>query len=344
MAMHTIFVVKETSPGERRVSLIPQDVNKLHHLGYNLYVEKDAGALSGYSNNDYINAGATIRENDGDYRALLSDISIVARAKRPDKSREKVETLAMKPGTILIGALDPFEDDGHVEGYQKASILAYSLDQLPLPINSHMNILASMSKIAGELALEDALEKSNLSNPSNLLVVGAGIAGIAALTKGVEKGLNSTAVITGAKKKKQISHLDIAMIVIEKNAPIEQQQSEILEAAKESDIIITSARSPGTPAPLLFPNKTLALMKAGSCIVDLAISEGGNVEGSQHDRTLELGNAIVVTNVSGYPKIKPKEASPLWSRATRLFIEALATPSEQTLLSKSLITLNKNDY
>ena len=90
-----------------------------------------------------------------------------------------------------------------------------------------------------------------------------------------------------------------------------------------ADIVITSARAANQRAPLLISAATLNQMKAGAVIVDMALSEGGNVEGSHHDETHVLGNGVIMTNVSSYSKQVPHEASILWSQETRLFLESI---------------------
>ena len=111
-----------------------------------------------------------------------------------------------------------------------------------------------------------------------------------------------------------------------------QQQQIVKNALLTADVVITSARKANQLAPLLIPKTTLQLMQAGSVLVDMALSEGGNVEGSKHDTTLTLGNNVIVTNVSGCPKIMPHESSILWSAATMLFILSLTGDKKISLL------------
>lgn len=321
---HKILVVKESAPGEKRVSLIPEDVKILSGAGYEIYIESGAGVAAGFSDADYASKGAKVRDNHDNYESLFKDISVIVRAKRPSTAREKLENQALKSGTIMIGALDPFLADGHIDAYNTAGIMAYSIDQLSLSPDSPMNILAVMSKMAGELAFEDAYQKSRIKPVTEVLIVGTGTAGLAALQAARERGLNITLFSTNINLVQQESEQrQTKAIHIDKSAPISDIQDKLLQAATNASIIITSARRAGEKAPLLFPTSTLNAMHPGCCIVDLALSEGGNVEGSQHDKTLTLGNNVLVTNVSGYPKVKPREASLHWSLATRLFIEAL---------------------
>ena len=116
----------------------------------------------------------------------------------------------------------------------------------------------------------------------------------------------------------------IETYLLEKESSLPIQQAKIRSIIQDVDIVITSARNAKQLAPLLIPMSTLEHMKTNAVIVDLAISEGGNVEGSKHDQTITTNNGIHITNVSGYPKVLPQEASQLWSLANLHFISNLA--------------------
>ena len=337
--LYNILVLKESIPGEKRVSLVPDDVKFLTQLGHKVFVESQAGLGAGFNDENYIESGAEIRQNNGDYYDLFKQITLLVRAKRANKEREAIEIKAFNDQMTLVGALDPFENDGHIEAYQKSGIKAYSIDQLKLPLDDPMNILASMSKIAGELALSDAMEKAKIEPINKALIIGTGVAGRAAVDKGLALGLDITVVSTSREYLETLKdNSQIVAIYMDKAESLEVQQELVAKHAPSADVIITSARSPGKRAPLLIPNATLKMMKQGSCIVDLALSEGGNVEGSHHDQTLTLVNDVIVTNTSGYPKVKPLEASIKWSTASRLFIEKLVDSSTSIELSESVVS------
>lgn len=324
-----ILVAKESRNQEQRVSLIPADLAKLIEQGHKVAVEAGAGQLSGYSDQEYIQAGAEIRPENGDYMQLFAGVDLLLRAKRPDRQREiaEIEAIAkLNPEKFLmVGALDPYEKNStHMQEYAAAGITAYSIDQLDLPADDPMNILASMSKIAGKLALQDALQKTQISQPKNAVVIGAGVSGMAAVAEAVQQGLNVSLILTNPEKAKTLQDEGFNVVLMARDLSLAQQQDFVREYVCAADIVITTARRAGQVAPVLIPVSTLDLMQAGSCIVDLAISEGGNVEGSEHDASLVLGNGVVVTNVSGYPKAEPRLASEMWSRASVEVIDLLA--------------------
>lgn len=326
MTDKTILVVKETKAFETRVALIPKDANTLIINGYKVIVESGAGVLSSFSDNDYKSYGCEIRALEtGDYasyKKLFTNIDIILRAKRSNREREKLENQVIAPKTIMIGALDPLERDStHIAEYKKAGIIPYSIDQISSNLDSSMNILTVMSKFAGMLAVRDAINKFN-GTPKNITIIGFGTVGESAMHEALLQGLNVT-VIGGESATKVKSNLKINVVYLDKGLEISKQQQIVKNIVVNTDIVISSARQANTIAPILIPKETLEFMQNGSVVVDMALSEGGNVYGSKHDETILLGNSILVTNVSGYPKAMPKEASIAWSEVSLKFIMQL---------------------
>lgn len=173
-----ILLVKESRHNEKRVALLPGDVAQLINLGVMVYVEDSAGVWAGYSNADYILAGASIRHINYDEvdrcRQAFSDIDIIVRVKRPDRTREKIENSVIKPYTKMVGLLDILERDSeHIAEYQRAKIEYYSLDQFLFPANTPMDSLKDMSRIAGRLALNHAFETFN-APVQHVAIIGSG--------------------------------------------------------------------------------------------------------------------------------------------------------------------------
>ncbi len=322
-----ILLLKENRAGEKRVALVPDEIQKLVVLGHHVFVEHEAGKAAGFPDQEYKNAGAIIRfhseESVESYKKLFEHIDILVRAKRPERNREILENAALRPGMIMIGALDPFENNAlHMEEYKRARIIAHSIDQLDLKSDDPMNLLSQMSKIAGKFALLDAIQKHK-STVHNALIIGYGRVGQAAFQEATLKKLNITVVLRNQQNAKSLREASAKTIVLNDNLDLIGLQKIVENAAVNADIVITSIRKSRKKAPILIPTTTLQKMKKGSVIVDMALSEGGNVEGSQSDTTLTLGNGVLVTNVSGYPKATPHESSLLWSKVTFLFIESL---------------------
>lgn len=325
----TILITKETRAGESRVSMIPKDVKELVEKGYKVFVEYNAGKAAGFSDGDYEKVGASIRvvecETLEGYKNFFKNVNIVVRAKRPDRNREILEYKAMEQGTIMIGALDPLEKNSpHMDEYHQGRIIAYSIDQLNLKPDDPMNLLAAMSKIAGKLSLLDAINKFK-SDVKKIVIIGFGIVGKSAFEEALNKKIKTTVILTNALQAQEVTKRGAFAIILNKNDDLKKQQTIIRNELLDADIVITSARRSNQVAPILIPNNTLTRMKKGAVIVDMALSEGGNVEGSEHDATHILGNEVIVTNTSGYPKYFPNEASKLWSYATLLFINKLSS-------------------
>jgi len=319
-----LFLAKETRANERRVALIPDDVKTLVDQGLSVFVEKNAGIEAGYSNKAYEDCGATIvnieENNLISYKKAFKDINFIVRAKRPSREREKLESQSIPPNTVMLGALDPFEPGSpHIEEYHQTKIQAYSLDQAEVSPDDPMNVLSAMSKIAGMLALRDAIDKSK-HKPHKAVIIGLGTVGQSAIDEALKQGL-SVSVITGNNSNTdKLKSIGVNAHIVDRSLPIEKQQKQIYSIIKDADIVITSARKSNEKAPILITKPTLESMKPGAVIVDMALSEGGNVEGSKHDETIKVDNGVLITNVSGYPKAMPYEASQLWSKASLTFI------------------------
>lgn len=318
-----ILLVKETKAGEQRVALIPAQVTQLVQAQHHVYVEAGAGVAAGFADTAYEQAGAQIR--NGSLAEIFADIDIVVRAKRPDAQRESQEIHLMSPGTIMMGALDPLEKGaGHIKKYHQTGIVAYSIDQLDVPANDPMNILHPMSQLAGTLCVRDALKKAQRV-VTNVVIIGFGSVGQAAFAEAQSQGVTTTVMLRNRAQAKQIQAQGGSVIFFDQDATADAMQQQIADTVISADMVITSVRRANQPAPVLLPTTTLHRMQQGAVVVDMALSEGGNVEGSEHDQTHLLGNSVLVTNVSGYPKVLPKEASIIWSKATYAILTRLFT-------------------
>lgn len=324
----TLFITKETRALEQRVSLIPTDVQTLIAQGHEVQVEHEAGLGAGFTDEDYQRVGAGIRTlattDEAGYRQLFAGIHLVVRVKRPMRAREIIEHRAILPGTLMIGALDPLEKNStHYSEYQTAGIVAHSIDQLSLSVTDPRNVLASMSVLAGRLALLDALEKSPLA-AAHVVVIGFGTVGQSVCQAACLQGLRVTVLVGRASHIPMVEAMGGQAVWLDRSLSLDQQQALVKSVILQADIIISGARQANQLAPLLIPHTTLMVLKPGAVVVDMALSEGGNVEGASHDATQVLDNGVIVTNVSGYPKAVPIEASIAWSRASLHVIQTLA--------------------
>ena len=188
----TILLMKETRAEEKRVGLVPQDVQALVEQGHRVWVESMAGVAAGYQDSDYEKVGATIIENLWS-QSMIAEVTWVVRVKRPSPEREQQEMAFFPAGIKMVGALDPKDPHStHRQDYEKQGIQAYSFDAAPLPKAHPMNILTSMSDIAGRLSFYDALHLRHEKNAASVLIIGFGMAGQAAMRAARSEGFDVT--------------------------------------------------------------------------------------------------------------------------------------------------------
>lgn len=327
-----IVVPKETRINEKRVALTPSEVEELIKNAWQVKIESQAGLMAGYDDQDYRRVGATIVSVSpgwpvADLKNLYQGANVVVRVKRAIRSREKLESQVLPQGLKMIGFLDPLDSTTpHMQEWQQAKVQAISLDQLEIAADDPRNVLTAMSELAGKLALQDAIQLYQGQNPpAKIVIIGAGAAGSAAFNEAIQNHLHA---ILYSSKPQNLSPNGGSygqVKPIDKTWPIDKQSQVMESDILDADIVITCARSPHQPAPLLIQRAMLQKMKKGSVIVDLALSEGGNVEGSQSDQTLSLGNSVIVTNQTGYPKLKPQIASDVFAARVSALLPDLLT-------------------
>lgn len=319
-----VRLVKESRPGEDRVALVPSDVQKLRakHPSLRIEVERGAGSAAGFADSEYEAAGAIVCSSAaGAYEANTT----LVRCKRAAPDVESAEIAqwsepAQRPA-VIIGALDALASDSeHLRTAAKEhGVELHALDQ-------HQPLLSAMAELTAELALDDALQRAadlaDGEHTIDVVILGAGGVGrtaaeLAVLRKGVRVtliGTRESQAVSGAK-----------FVVVDRTTPIAEQQASVRAAlptqlsASKRLVLICAARRANERAPILVPATTLRSLQF-AVVSDLALTEGGNVEGSEHDRTDTVGDHVVVTNTSGFPKKRPHEASKAWSAVTRDYL------------------------
>ncbi|MEH3107317.1 MAG: NAD(P) transhydrogenase subunit alpha [Sphingomonas fennica] len=339
---HRIGVLKEQAQGERRVAATPETVRKLIALGAELAVEPGAGTAAGITDADYAAAGARIAPRD----ALLAGADIVLAVQPPDPA-----TLdGVRPGAWLVGALSPFADPARNAGYAARGIVAMAMDWMPRITRAQsMDILSSQSNLAGYKAVLDAAAEYDRAFPmmmtaagtipaARLFVMGVGVAGLQAIATGRRLGAQVSATDVRSATREQIESLGAKAVFVEAEPGIEgegaggyaTEMSDAYRAAQAAlvsahiarqDIVITTALIPGRPAPRLVSDAQIATMRAGSVIVDLAVEQGGNVEGAVAGEVVERHGVRIVghRNVAGR---LAADASALFARNLHNFLAA----------------------
>ncbi|OBY31698.1 Re/Si-specific NAD(P)(+) transhydrogenase subunit alpha [Mycolicibacter kumamotonensis] len=322
-----IGVLSEAQAGETRVSATPATVAQLTKLGYDVVVDSGAGEASSFTDAAYVEAGATI----GD--ACAADIVFGVGC----PTTEQLD--AMKPGATLISLLAPALNPDRVEDLARRPITALSMDAVPrISRAQSLDVLSSMANIAGYRAVVEAahvfgrfftgqVTAAGKVPPAKVLVVGAGVAGLAAIGAAGSLGAIVRATDPRPEVADQVRSLGGEYLSIEdpeaevsatgyaKEMSDDYKAREAAlyaEQCADVDIIITTALIPGKPAPRIITAEMVASMKPGSVIVDMAAANGGNVEGTVKDQAVVTDNGVTIIGYTDLAGRLPAQASQLY--------------------------------
>jgi NAD(P) transhydrogenase subunit alpha len=337
-----IAVLKETASGETRVAASPETVKKFIGLGASVSVEQGAGLSASVSDSEYIAMGASV----GPLTATVADADIVLGVQGPDPASLK----GAAKGAWIVAGLDPFGQRDRVDGYAGAGFEALAMEFMPRITRAQsMDILSSQSNLAGYKAVIDSAAAFGRAFPmmmtaagtitaAKAFIMGVGVAGLQAIATARRLGAVVSATDVRSATKEQIESLGAKPIFVENVAGIEgegaggyatemskeyqQAQAELVSnhIAKQ-DIVITTALIPGRAAPRLISDAQIASMKPGSVIFDLAVAQGGNVEGSKPDEVV-IKHGVKIIGYTNTPAHLPADASALFSRNLFNFLSA----------------------
>ena len=330
-----IGVPAETRAGETRVAATPETVKKLAAKN-EVRIQAGAGAQSSYPDAEYEKAGGKIVGS----AAEAFDAEVVLKVRAPSDS----ELGLLKSGTTLIGLLEPFNSAG-LEALAKTGVNGFAMESLPRISRAQpMDVLSSQANIAGYKAVVLAASEFGKFFPmlmtaagtvkaARVLILGAGVAGLQAIATAKRLGAVIEASDVRPAVKEQIESLgakflDVPFITDEereiakgeggyaKPMPpdwMRRQAEAVHNRAVASDIVITTALIPGRPAPKLIRDTTVAQMKPGSVIVDLAAEQGGNVEGTEPGKMV-VKHGVGIIGLANLPATVPTDASALLAR------------------------------
>jgi H+-translocating NAD(P) transhydrogenase subunit alpha len=255
----------------------------------------------------------------------------------PNKGRGLIENKLLLPGALMMGFLDPFDVDheNHMANWQMLGITTISLELLHLAADDPKNAQAAMSRFAGRLALQDALQQYQGVLPKKVTVFGTGPAALSAAV--FARNLQLPVKLFGRHEhhRQTIEANGIAYYVL----PETDQSAFIRKHLSNETIIITAARSVGKRSPLLIDAAGLAALPERAVVVDLSTGEGGNVLESKEDQVIIVDRDISIINVSGYPKTEPKAASETFAQCIANLLLEVMVPGEihleNPLLSQS---------
>jgi len=341
-----IGVLKESAPGERRVALVPETVSRLRTAGLDVLVERGAGRQAHYPDEAYADAGAVIVDAAGlDHRADL-----LVCVQPPDAGR----VAGLHTGQALLGLLAPAANPELIGACARLGVTAVSLDLLPRTLSraQSMDALTSQAGFAGyraallaaaayERFLPLMMTAAGTAPPAQVLVLGAGVAGLSAL--GTARRLG--AVVTGydirPETADEVRSIGARFLRLTDAADgsgsggyaraLSQREREAQQAALQEriggfDIVISTAQVPGRRPPVLVTRDALKAMRPGSVVVDLAAGPfGGNVEGSEPDRTIVLEDGVTVIGAGNLPASMAAGASAAYARNIAAMVNLLVS-------------------
>jgi NAD(P) transhydrogenase subunit alpha len=337
-----IAVLKERAAGETRVAATPETVKKFIALGASFAVEQGAGASASIPDADYAAAGADVLPA----AQAVAGADIVLAVQAPD-----VALLAgAKPGAWVAATFDPFREKARVDAYAAAGLEALSMEFMPRITRAQsMDVLSSQSNLAGYKAVLAAANQYGRAFPmmmtaagtvsaAKVFIMGVGVAGLQAIATARRLGAQVSATDVRSATKEQIQSLGAKPIFVESVAGIEGEgaggyatemseeyqkaQAELVSShIAKQDIVITTALIPGRPAPRLVSDAQIATMRPGSVLFDLAVAQGGNVEGSVADQVVER-HGVFIMGYANTPALMAADTSALFSRNHYNFLSA----------------------
>lgn len=309
-----IFVPLETAAGETRAAATPATVAKLVEKGAQVSVERGVGAGARIPDDEYAQAGANVL---ADRLTGLTEADLVLRVRKP--ALEEVSHL--KPGGLHISLLDPFNEPELIDALARQNVSAIALELIPRTTRAQkMDVLSSQANLAGYFAVILAAERlpkilpmmmtpAGTITPARVFVIGAGVAGLQAIATAKRLGARVEAFDTRPTVEEQVQSLGAKFVkvdlgetgqtaqgyAVELTEDQKQRQREAMaRVCAQSDAVITTAQVFGRRAPLIVTDEMIAGMRPGSVIVDLAVESGGNVEGAELDRELDIHGVRVV--------------------------------------------------
>jgi NAD(P) transhydrogenase subunit alpha len=347
--MQRVGVVNDSTAVERRVALDPDGVSRLIKAGVELLVESGAGAAAWFADDAYAEAGAQLVDRS----TLFETADVLLSLSRPQAE----DLPRLRSGQAYVGLLGPLTNPVLMADLAGRGVTAISLDGLPRTLTraQGMDALSSQANVAGYRAVLVAADHfdrffpllitaAGTSKPANVLVLGAGVAGLQAIGTARRLGAVVSGYDVRPAAKEEVASLGGKFIVLNSNIAgageggyareltgeeRAAQQQELADHIARHDIVITTAQVPGRKPPVLVTAETVAKMRAGSVIIDMAASElGGNVEGSVAEQAAVTSNGVTVVGAPNLAAQMPTSASQAYSRNIGALVAHLLTDGE----------------
>ena len=336
--MKKVLVCKEMDPLETRVALIPDDIKKLTAMGFEFQVVSGAGLKSGFADDAYTAAGAKIisKEEDG-----YDSSEIIVRIMKPKSTK------GMKKDTFHISYMDPFNEKDLLNEFASNGLQAVSLEMIQRStIAQKMDVQSSQTSLAGYVAVVNAAAKlpkilpmmvtpAGTINPARVFIIGVGVAGLQAIATAKRLGARVDAFDTRPVVEEQVKSLGASFVKIDLGEmgqtaqgyakeltpeQIAKQKEAQTKVCERSNIVITTAKVFGRKAPRLIEKNVLDRMMPGSIVVDMAVSTGGNVEGSKLFENVVTENGVTIMSGDLLERQVPFDASKMFSGNITAFL------------------------
>lgn len=326
--MKTLYAPVDLDSRESRCPLSPDSIRKLTALGMEVVAHSGIGLASGFSDEAFQEAGAKVVETTEE--SVAADVVLRIHPPEGDAISK------MKPGTIHLSFLDPFNEKERIQQLAEAGISAISMEMIPRStLAQKMDALSSQANLAGYFAVIKASEvlgkvlpmmmtPAGTIAPAKVFIIGVGVAGLQAIATAKRLGAQVEAFDTRPVVEEQVKSLGAKFLKIDLGETgqtdqgyaneltpeqIQKQKEGMKKACAQADIVITTAKLFGRPAPTLVDAGMVEAMKRGSVIVDLAVETGGNVEGSQLHQIKETENGVRILGLGNFEGYVAKDAS-----------------------------------
>ena len=362
-----IGVISADIASESRVALTPDAVKKLRKLGFEVVIQSGAGQAAYYADDMYQAAGADIANSSTE---VITQSQIITTVN--DLPTEATQSLSS--GQIVIGMLDPYRNT-QLDTYAAKGATVFAMELLPRTLSraQNMDVLSSQANLAGYKAVLLAaneysrpfpmfMTSAGTVKPAKVVILGVGVAGLQAIATAKRLGAVVEASDLRPTAREQVESLggkwlDVPMSAEEAETakstggyawtPSEQyvkdQAAVVDKALSNADIVITTAQIPGRNAPRLVHGATLAKMKAGSVLIDMAAGTGGNVEGSVPNETITTDNGVRIVGAANIPSMLAAQSSDLYANNLVNFITTLIAPAGDDASASLALNLDMED-
>lgn len=330
--------------GENRVAIVPNSVKKLMKKGLEVFIQKGAGEKSNYSNSDYLEAGANICSRD---EALSCEIIMSIRM---------LESSELRKDMNLVCVADPFRHPEKIKSCIDSNVTLFSMDMIPRRLSraQSMDVNSSQDNLAGYKAvllgasyvprgIPMMTTSAGTVKPAKVVIMGSGVAGLQAIATAKRLGAIVYASDVRKSAAEQIESVGGRFIEVEGMDDFEDESGyakpltpefikkvndTVCEVASESDIIVTTARIFGRPAPITIPSSAVSTFKSGTVIVDMNADVGGNCELTKPGEIFTTDNGVIIVGTSNLPGTLANTASMLFSNNLTTFISSIVVEGE----------------